>query len=57
MFHTACEAAALNVRINLNSISDHNFNGWKEEAISLLKTSRAKADAVLDVVRRKIAGM
>ncbi len=57
MLHAACEAAALNVRINLNSISDHNFNGWKEEeVISLLKTSKAKSDAVMEVVRRKIAG-
>ena len=58
MLHAACEAAALNVRINLNTISDHNFNGWKEEElISLLKTSKAKSDEVLEVVRKKIAAV
>ncbi|MBI5216899.1 MAG: cyclodeaminase/cyclohydrolase family protein [Ignavibacteriae bacterium] len=58
LLHAACEAAALNVRINLNTISDHNFNGWKEEELlSLLKTSKAKSDEVMEVVRKKIAGV
>jgi formiminotetrahydrofolate cyclodeaminase len=58
MLHAACEAAALNVRINLNAIADHNFNGWKEEEVtSLLKTSKAKAEEIGEIVRRKIRGV
>ena len=55
MLNAACEAAALNVRINLASITDKNFVGWKdEEVISLLKTSKAKSEEILALVRKKI---
>ena len=55
MLHAACEGAALNVQINLNSINDMDFVGWKrEEVASLLKTSRMRSEEVMSIVRGKI---
>ena len=55
MLHAACESAALNVKINLNSIDDMEFVGWKrEEVSSLLKTSRMKQEEVMQIVYGKI---
>ncbi len=57
MLHASSEAAELNVRINLSAINDKNFVSWKEEeVVSLAKTSKAKTEAILAVVRKKIAG-
>lgn len=57
MLNAACEAAALNVNINLSAITDKNFVGWKnEEVVSLLKTSKAKSEAILAGVKKKIEG-
>lgn len=56
MLHAACESAALNVQINLQSINDVDFVGWREEEVSsLLKTSAAEKDAVIKFVRQKIS--
>ncbi|TAK66780.1 MAG: methenyltetrahydrofolate cyclohydrolase [Bacteroidetes bacterium] len=58
MLHAACESAALNVSINLASISDKNFVSWKDEEVtSLLKTSKARAEGIVAIVRKKIGGM
>jgi len=55
MLHAACESAALNVRINLNGISDGDFVGWKtEEVESLLKTSRMMLEETSEMVEAKI---
>lgn len=55
MLHTACEGAALNVRINLNSLADTDFVGWKaDEVESLLKTSRMMLEETMDMVAGKI---
>ena len=57
MLHAAAEGAALNVQINLNSIKDTDFVGWKsEEVTSILKTSAIKKEEILTIVRRKISG-
>jgi formiminotetrahydrofolate cyclodeaminase len=57
MLHAACEAACLNVQINLSAINDKNFVSWKEEeVVSLLKTSKTKAEGILATVKKKIAG-
>jgi formiminotetrahydrofolate cyclodeaminase len=55
MLTAACEGASLNVQINLNSITDSEFVGWREEEIkSLTRTGRSQADDILSTVRRKI---
>ena len=55
MLHAASESAALNVQINLSSIRDTEFVGWKsEEVITLLKTSRTMTDEILSFVRGKL---
>ncbi len=55
MLHAAAESAALNVKINLNSITDTDFVGWKrEEVSSLVKTSKMKCDEIMGIVRGKI---
>jgi formiminotetrahydrofolate cyclodeaminase len=55
MLHAACESAALNVQINLNSITDTEFVGWRaEEVQTLLRTSEAMAEEILELVKRKI---
>jgi formiminotetrahydrofolate cyclodeaminase len=56
MLHAGCESAALNVQINLQSINDVDFVGWKAEEVStLLKTSLSEKDRVLNIVRQKLA--
>ncbi len=55
MLHAACEGAALNVRINLNSLDDQDFVGWKtDEVASLLSTSRMMLDEILAIVEEKM---
>jgi len=55
MLHAACQGAALNVQINLNSITDTDFVGWKrEEVSSILKTSKMKSEEVMEIVRGKV---
>ena len=55
MLHAAAEAASLNVEINLKSITDTDFVGWKsEETSSFLRTSKLRMDEVLQIVRGKI---
>lgn len=57
MLRAAAEGASLNVQINLGSIKDADFVGWKsEEVASLLKTSKMKTEEVMSIVRRKISG-
>ncbi len=54
MLHTAAEGAALNVRINLNGITDSEFVGWhSEELSSLRRTSRAKLEEIIEIVDEK----
>lgn len=56
MLHAGLEGAALNVEINLASIKDTEFVGWKsEEVASLLRTGRTMTEEVLDIVRGKIS--
>lgn len=55
MLYAAAEGAALNVQINLGSITDTEFVGWRsEEVVSLQKTCRAMTGDVLSIVRTKI---
>ena len=55
MLHAATEGAALNVKINLNSIDDTDFVGWKRDELSSLeKTSKMKCDEIVAMVREKI---
>ncbi len=55
MLHAACEGAALNVKINLNSLNDQEFVGWKlEEVGSLLSTSRMMLEEVESIVEEKM---
>src|SRR5512140_61974 len=57
MLHAACEGAALNVRINLNSLADSDFVGWKtDEVASLLSTSRMMLDEIQAIVEEKMKG-
>jgi formiminotetrahydrofolate cyclodeaminase len=55
MLYAACESAALNVRINLNSIDDSDFVGWKtDELASLRNTSRMMLDEIQAIVEEKM---
>lgn len=55
MLHAACEGAALNVRVNLNSLQDSDFVGWKtDEVASLLSTSRMMLDEIQAIVEEKM---
>ena len=55
MLHTACEGAALNVHINLNTLDDPEFVGWKtDEVASLLSTSRMMLDEIQAIVEEKM---
>ena len=55
MLNAACEGAALNVQINLNSLADSDFVGWKaDEVESLLKTSKMMLQETMDIVGNKI---
>lgn len=55
MLHAACEGGALNVKINLNTIRDTDFVGWKSEEVeSLLKTSKMMIEEIRDLVAEKM---
>jgi methenyltetrahydrofolate cyclohydrolase len=55
MLHAALEAAALNVRINLNGLSDPEFVGWKEDEVqSLRSTSAMMLEEIQSVVDDKL---
>lgn len=55
MLHAACEAAALNVQINLRTINDTEFVGWRsDEVASLTRTSRMRSEEILAIVRTTI---
>ncbi|HUI09906.1 MAG TPA: cyclodeaminase/cyclohydrolase family protein [Bacteroidota bacterium] len=55
MLHAAVESAALNVRINLNTMNDSEFVGWKtEEMDSLRNTSRMMLEEVQGVVAERM---
>ena len=55
MLHAGCEAAALNVRINLNSLSDVEFVNWKKEEMeSILRTSRKMVEEARAIFADKL---
>jgi formiminotetrahydrofolate cyclodeaminase len=55
MLQSACESAALNVRINLKGMDDREFVGWKaDELESLLKTARMMLEEVQSVVTSRL---
>ena len=55
MLRTAAESAALNVQINLQSIIDSEFVGWRsDEVATLLRTAQSATEEILAVVRKKI---
>ena len=55
MLHAATESAALNVQINLSSITDTEFVGWKrEEVISLHRTSKMGMEEIISIVQDKL---
>lgn len=55
MLKAALEAAAMNVEINLKSIEDTEFTGWKvEEVSSLQRTCKKDVEEILDIVRLKL---
>jgi formiminotetrahydrofolate cyclodeaminase len=55
MLHAASEAAALNVRINLNGLTDTEFVGWKSEEVeTLLRTSRMMLEEAQEIVASKM---
>jgi formiminotetrahydrofolate cyclodeaminase len=55
MLHAALESAALNVRINLNGLSDPEFVGWKEDDVqSLRSTSAMMLEEIQAIVDEKL---
>jgi formiminotetrahydrofolate cyclodeaminase len=55
MLHAAVESAALNVRINLNNLSDSEFVGWKKDEMeSLRNTSRMMLEEIQGIVSDKL---
>ena len=55
MLRAAAEGAALNVQINLQSIIDSEFVGWRsDEVATLLRTAESATEEILAVVRKKI---
>jgi formiminotetrahydrofolate cyclodeaminase len=55
MLHAAVESAGLNVRINLNGLSDQEFVGWKSEELeSLRKSSRMMLEEIQSIVAEKL---
>lgn len=57
MLHAACEGAALNVRINLATITDTEFVGWRtEEVSSLIRTSGSECARIMESVQKIISG-
>lgn len=56
MLHAACSAAALNVRINLRSLDDVEFVGWKtDEMQSILNTSSMMLEEIQSLVDGRLA--
>ena len=56
MLHAACSAAALNVRINLRSLDDVEFVGWKtDEMQSILNTSTMMLEEIQSLVDGRLA--
>jgi methenyltetrahydrofolate cyclohydrolase len=55
MLHAACESAALNVKINLESLGESEFVGWKREELeSILKTSRMMVEEAQGIVASRM---
>lgn len=55
MIHAACQSAALNVRINLNALSDAEFVGWKSEEVeSVLNTSSMMEEEIRSFIAGKL---
>jgi formiminotetrahydrofolate cyclodeaminase len=55
MLHAACEAAALNVRTNLNALEDSEFVNWKRDELeSLLKTGRMMQEEAQGIVASRL---
>jgi len=55
MLNAACQGAALNVKINLQSLDDHEFVAWKSDEVeSLLKTSTMMLEEVMEIVAGKL---
>jgi formiminotetrahydrofolate cyclodeaminase len=55
MLHAACSAAALNVRINLASLDDAEFVGWKtDETQSILNTSSMMLEEIQSLVEGRL---
>ena len=55
MLRAAAEGAALNVQINLQTIIDSEFVGWRsDEVATLLRTAQSATEEILAVVRKKI---
>ncbi|MDH4069020.1 MAG: cyclodeaminase/cyclohydrolase family protein [Ignavibacteria bacterium] len=55
MLHAACEGAALNVKINLSSLSEEEFVGWKSDEVeSLRKTSKMMMEEAMEIVEGKM---
>ncbi len=55
MLHAACEAAALNVKINLKGLNDLEFVNWKtDEVESLLRTSKMMLEEAQAIVAQSM---
>lgn len=55
MLHAAAESAALNVLINLNSITDTEFVSWHSDEVSTLRrTCKARSEEILLIIDNKI---
>lgn len=55
MLNAACQGAALNVKINLQSLDDHEFVAWKSDEVeSLLKTSTMMLEEVTEIVAERL---
>ena len=55
LLHAACEGAALNVRINLSSLADSEFVGWKSDEVdSLQKTSKMMVEEAMEIIAEKM---
>jgi formiminotetrahydrofolate cyclodeaminase len=55
MLSASCEGAALNVRINLKTLADMDFVGWKSDEVeSLLRTSRMMLEETMEIVGEKV---
>jgi len=56
MLHSACAGAALNARINLNSLDEPEFVGWKSEEVeSILNTSSMMLEEIQAIIEEKMA--